>query len=190
MKKTAVVLALMTLIALPAGIRAQNAAQEPATAKADTASPPDHFYKLNLTVEETNESGKAVNSRTFVATIEATPHFAQSIRTGDRVPVATSENSYQYMDLGVDFDIASVKEVGNGISFRLTANVSSFATPLPSNNGGAQPSGGALSRPVVRQNKWDSGVLIPIGKPTVVFSADDLQGKGKMQVEVTATRID
>lgn len=188
MKKTALVLALITLVAVPAAVRAQNAAPEPA--KVDNASAPDHFYKLNLTVEETNESGKVVNSRTFVATIETTPHFSQSIRTGDRVPVAMSENSYQYMDLGVDFDIAVVRELGNNLSFRLTANVSSFATPIPSNNGGAQPSGEALSRPVVRQNKWDCGVLIPIGKSTVVFSADDLQGKGKMQVELTATRVD
>ena len=43
---------------------------------------------------------------------------------------------------------------------------------------------------MVRQNKWDSTVLIPIGKATVVYSADDLDSKGKMQVEVTAVRVE
>jgi hypothetical protein len=33
-------------------------------------------------------------------------------------------------------------------------------------------------------------VLIPIGKPTVVFSSDDLGDKGKLQVELTATRVE
>jgi hypothetical protein len=44
--------------------------------------------------------------------------------------------------------------------------------------------------PVIRQNKWDSTVLIPIGKPTVVFSSDDLDDRGKLQVELTATRME
>ena len=195
MKKSVILLAVMTLMALPVGIRAQNAAPE--TARAENAKPADHFYKLNLTVQETNEAGKVVNGRTFVATIETSPGFSQSIRTGDKVPIETSANQYSYLDLGVDFDIALVKEIGNSISFRLTANVSSYANPMRASNGGAEPSNGgsqpssdAANRPVIRQNRWDSGVLIPVGKPTVVFSADDLQGKGKMQVEVTATRID
>ncbi len=47
-----------------------------------------------------------------------------------------------------------------------------------------------VGEPVIRQNVWDSTVLVPIGKPTVVFSSDDLDSKGKMQVEVTATRVE
>jgi hypothetical protein len=29
-----------------------------------------------------------------------------------------------------------------------------------------------------------------VGKPTLVFSADDLDSKGKMQVVVTATKVE
>jgi hypothetical protein len=29
--------------------------------------------------------------------------------------------------------------------------------------------------------------VLPIGKPSIVFSSDNLENKGKMQVEVTAT---
>jgi hypothetical protein len=47
-----------------------------------------------------------------------------------------------------------------------------------------------IGEPVIRQNSWDSTVAIPIGKPTVVGSSDDLDSKGKLQVEVTATRVE
>lgn len=190
MKKKALIFAVAAVAVAATGLPAQESADQPS--KAAGPRPPDHYYKLNLAVEETNDAGKIVNARTFIATVETMPGPTQSIRTGDRVPVEMGSPAvWQYMDLGVDFDISGVKECGADLCFRLGANVSSFATPMPSNSTETQSSGGGASnRPVVRQNKWDSGLLIPIGKPTVVFSADDLQGKGKMQVEVTATRID
>jgi hypothetical protein len=43
---------------------------------------------------------------------------------------------------------------------------------------------------VIRQNSWQASVLIPVGKPTVVFSSDALENKGGMQVSMTATRLD
>ena len=40
-----------------------------------------------------------------------------------------------------------------------------------------------------RQTKWGANVLAPLGKPTVIFSSDDLTTKGQTQLEVTATPI-
>jgi hypothetical protein len=188
MKKTAIVLVMMTtLAAAPAATRAQDGAQDSANPKT-AANTPEHFYKLNLTVEEINEAGKADNTRTFVTMVKTAPGFTQSVRTGDRVPVQTGSGSsalpqtqFTYIDMGVNIDIAQLKDEGNQLSFRLTANVSSFAK---------SESIGGINEPVIRQKKWDSAVVVPVGKPTVVFSADDLEDKGKMQVEVTATRID
>lgn len=183
MKKAAIVLALMVLSAAPLAVRGQES-QDRSTA--GNANPPEHFYKLNLTVEEIDDAGKVTNARSFATTLKTAPGFTQSVRTGDRVPVATgtsgSNTQYTYIDSGVDMDISQVKDSGNQLSFRLTANVSSFAK--------AGATIGAVQEPIIRQNKWDSAVLIPIGKPTVVFSADDLNDKGKMQVELTATRVD
>lgn len=181
MKKTAIVFAMMALVAVPATMRAQDAAQESAKA----ANAPEHFYKLNLTVEEINEAGKVANARTFVTLVKTGPGNTQSVRTGDRVPVQTGVSGpaaqFTYVDVGVNVDINQLRESGNQLSFRLTANVSSFAKSETISG---------LNEPVIRQKKWDSAVLIPIGKPTVVFSADDLEDKGKMQVEVTATKLD
>jgi hypothetical protein len=46
-----------------------------------------------------------------------------------------------------------------------------------------------MRQPVVRQNQWQAGVIVPLKKPTVVFSSDDLTTKRQMQVELTATPI-
>jgi hypothetical protein len=43
---------------------------------------------------------------------------------------------------------------------------------------------------VIRQNTWVGPVVIPVGKPTVVFSSDALESKGGMQVSVTATLLE
>jgi hypothetical protein len=153
-----------------------------------SAKPPEHFYKLNLTLEDVNDAGKVVNTRTYVATID-TGTGTREIRTGARVPIVTGDagnssvTQWQYIDVGVNFDVREVKEQGEKLGFNLTADVSSIA----SDDGKASSAGG---HPVIRSNKWQSTVLIPIGKPTVVFSADDLDSKGKMQVEVTAVKVE
>ncbi|MGC2298490.1 MAG: hypothetical protein WA476_06780 [Acidobacteriaceae bacterium] len=175
------VLAMLVLCA-PTTILAQEASGEKAEAPAKAAAP-DHFYKLNFTVEEVNEAGKVTNSRTYEETIEVPTHRPQQIRTGAKIPVAMSENQFQYMDVGINFDVFEPKEVGEKLSFNLTADISSLASPTA---GGA----GNPSHPVVRQNKWSSDILVAPGRPSVVFSADDLDSKGKMQVELTATRVD
>lgn len=178
MKKTALFLVISSLAPLP--LLAQEAAQ-PASQK-----PPIHYYKLNLTVQEINDAGQAVNARSYVATVETGSNM-QQIRTGSRVPVITGSTAspqttqFTYIDVGVDFDVRDVQEVEGRLALKLRADVSSISE---------QQNIGNSREPVVRQDKWDSGVLIPIGKPTVVFSADDLNDKGKMQVELTATRID
>lgn len=155
--------------------------------------PPDHYYKLNLTVEQLNDAGRVQNSRVYVMTIASGNDLKpgqmgsipeQQIRTGARVPVATGtgggSTQWQYVDVGVDFDVRHVSETGGELAFELVADVSSIA-PTPST---------LVNAPVIRQNKWDSTVVIAVGKPTLVFSADDLDDKGRMQVEVTATPVE
>lgn len=177
MIKSAIFLAV-SMLTLP--LLAQEGAQ-PASQK-----PPAHYYKLNLTVQETTNSGQVTNARTYVTTVRTGGNL-QQIRTGTRVPVitgtgtGTQSTQFTYIDLGVDFDVRDVEEIGDRLGLQLNANVSSLA---------AQENIGELKEPVIRQNKWDSAVVIPIGKSTVVFSADDLNDKGKMQVEVTATKLD
>lgn len=180
MKKFATIFAITGMALLSVGALAQgNSGNE-------AAKPPVHFYKLNFTLEEVNEAGKITNTRSYVATIAtASGGESQQIRTGSRIPIATgAENGstqFQYVDVGVNFDVRRANEIGDKLSFFLASEISSIAS---------QTQIAGTGEPIIRQNRWDSMVLIPIGKPTTVFSADDLDSKGKMQVELTATRID
>ncbi len=86
---------------------------------------------------------------------------------------------FQYVDVGVNFDIDGVHEIDSKLSLRLKAEVSSVASKDDS----------PQHQPVIRQNSWRAPVLVPIGKPTVVFRSDSLDSKGAMQVTLTASRI-
>ena|ERR1700744_2681649 len=140
------------------------------------------FYRLLFTVQEVGENGKIANSRVFSTSItnDHSLEFEQ-IRTGTRVPVKTNDKGeIQYLDIGVNIDCKDAHEMDGKLALQVTAQISSLGTETGISN----------STPVVRQNRWQASVLVPLGKPSVIFSSDDLQGKGKLQVEMTATRIE
>jgi hypothetical protein len=88
---------------------------------------------------------------------------------------------FTYQNVGVQIDVRNAHEIGRQLTLDLTANVNSlggFATIVTN-----------FQEPIIRQNKWESWVLIPIGKATVVFNSDDLDSKGSMQMVVTATLL-
>jgi hypothetical protein len=191
MKTIVTLVAVFTLSLLPLATRAQDS-QGPATPVS-----PQHFYRLHFAVAELDGAGKVTNTRTYEETVSTTGagHSVgdQQIKTGSRVPIATgsyaagadaarlANTQFQYIDLGVNLDVREATEHGEMLGFRLKAEVSSVAR---------QTEIDGVGEPVIRQNVWDSSVSIPVGKPTVVFSSDDLDSKGKMQVEVTATRVE
>lgn len=187
MKRFAILAAALLFAATPLCLRAQSA-NPPAV------QTPKHFYQLKLVVEEVNEAGTIINSRTYQTTVSTDPKSPpQTLKTGSRVPVATGSYSgttggapenvqFQYIDLGVDARVEHTEEVGNDLEFRLRMEVSSMAAHSETIAG--------VIEPVIRQNAWDSDVVVPVGKPTVVFSSDDLDSKGRMQVQITATPIE
>jgi hypothetical protein len=147
------------------------------TCVAEDAVPPK-FYKLDFVVKEVDGT-KVLNARTY-STEVSTGQPPGQIRTGSKVPVATGSSSFTYIDVGVSIDCRSVKEASGDLSLRVDADVSSVAQESPTPGG---------LPPVVRQNKWASDVTVPLKKPTVVFSSDDLTTKHQMQLELTATPI-
>lgn len=191
MKTIVTFVAVFMLALFPAGMGAQDS--QPAA-----PASPQHFYRLHFAVGELDGAGKVTNMRTYDETVATTGNGHspgdQQIKTGSRVPIATgsyagnngvpghlANTQFQYIDLGVNLDVREVTEHAEMLGFRLKAEISSVAR---------QTEIGGVGEPVIRQNVWDSTVLVPIGKSTVVFSSDDLDSKGKMQVEVTATKVD
>ncbi|MEP7363817.1 MAG: hypothetical protein ABI972_11225 [Acidobacteriota bacterium] len=140
------------------------------------------FYKLDFVVKELDDN-KVVSAKSYTtfATSDQKERYVCSVRTGNRVPYQAALNSWQYADVGVNIDCAGAARDWNGqIMLSVVAEIST----LPS---GAEATPNAL--PTVRQNKWNSTVVLPIGKATTLFSSDDLNSKRKMQLELTATLI-
>ena len=141
---------------------------------------PVHFYHLTLVVQEVDASGKPFNSRSYSTTISTGTGVggANSIRTGSRVPVNNGVAQYNYIDIGNNFDVRYVHEVNRELSFYAHADISSYT-----------PTENTAIPPIIRHNQWESTVIIPIGKPTVIFSSDALESKNAMQVVATVTPI-
>jgi hypothetical protein len=90
-----------------------------------------------------------------------------------------TRQSFQYIDMGVNIDCRAIKEEDRGLSLYVSATITSMpvdpATPSPS--------------PTVRNNTWSSTIIVPLKKPTLIFSSDDPMSKRQMQLELTATPI-
>jgi hypothetical protein len=169
---------------------AQESAPPPEPAKASQA--PAHFYRLDFVVQEMGADGKSTNTRSYTATVSTDSRdHGTSVRTNSRIPIAIGSpqkgsngeeignTQWQYQNVGVDIDARNAREIGRQLSLDLVADVSSVAGM----------SDATLHQPVIRQNKWQASILIPIGKATVVFTSDSLDSKGSMQVVVTATAL-
>jgi hypothetical protein len=171
------------LSAAPLAVRAQSSGSA-------QAKPEQHFLKLDFVVREVDPSGKVVNARSYTSSTVTGDEGFRSIRTGSRVPVRTSDGNgganvqYQYIDAGVNIDFGEAMLTGNEVSISVKGDVSSFAKPSEEVAGSA-----SLKELVIRQNKWDATVLVPLGKPTIIFSSDDVTTRNKMQMELTATMM-
>jgi hypothetical protein len=173
MRKSILICLVLALTAGSARLFAQQDAQK-------SSNPAPQFYRLLFTVQEVGESGKITNSRVYSTSI-TNDHNFEHIRTGTRVPVKTNDKGeIQYLDIGVNIDCGDAREMDGKLALGVTTEISSLAAETGNSN----------PTPVLRQNRWQASVLVPIGKPSVIFSSDDLQGKGKVQVELTATRIE
>lgn len=186
MKAIATFIAAFALSLLPATVQAQSAPES-------TPPPPQHFYRLHFAVEELDAEGKVTNARTYDETVVTGPGPDQQIKTGSRIPIATgsyassgspanlTNTQFQYIDLGIALDARGVHDNGDKLTLRLKAEITSIAR---------QTEIAGVGQPVIRENTWDSTLTVPIGKPTVVYSSDDLDSKGRTQIEVTATRVE
>jgi hypothetical protein len=188
------ILCCLLLLALVVGQKtfAQNAGGASAKTEdsAKPAAPPIHYYQLQFVVEELGADGKPVNSRTYWTTVNTGDRNTMSIRSGSRVPVATSpvasnsvsalvNQQFTYVDVGVNIDSRDTHEVGNKLAINLTADLTGLAQ-LPDADTHLR---------VTRQNRWQATILIPVGKPTVAFASDSLDSKGSTRLMVTATLL-
>jgi hypothetical protein len=81
------------------------------------------------------------------------------------------------MEVGVNLDCRNVRDLQSRLVLVVSADISRA--------GGEPTTPGQL----IHNTKWSSGVVVPIGKPTVIFASDDPTTKLQLQLELTATPI-
>jgi hypothetical protein len=145
-------------------------------AQTPTPPAPKKFYRLDFVVREM-DGDQVINSRNY-STTASTQNQLCSIRAGSKVPVNTGNSVQEYL-VGVYIDCRSLEDRGDQLDLFVSASVSSFADP-------SEKPG---SPRVVRDNRWESQVVLPLRKPTILFSSDDPSSKRKMQLVLTATPI-
>ena len=139
---------------------------------AQAVKEPAKFYKLDFVVKEV-EAGKVLTAKNYSVIVSNGQKGQSEIRAGSKVPVGEPGN-YHMIDVGTNIDCNSVTESHDELSFYLVAEVSSLLQETD-------------PHPVIRQNRWVSTVIVPLKKPSVVFSSDDNTTKRVMELEVTAT---
>jgi hypothetical protein len=124
---------------------------------------------------QANSDGKITNSRIYSIIVAATAgsQRLQSIRTGDRIPAANN-----YIDVGTNIDTNDIRLTDHTLSLRVDVESSS-----------ALKTDTASGLPLIRRTTWGSQVIVPLSKPTVIFTADNVSDTGKTELELTATEI-
>jgi hypothetical protein len=165
MKRTAIFLVLTLIASLGFAQTETKPPEDPTT-----------FYRLDFVVKEL-DGGKLVNSRAYSMSISNARNSQNaSIRTGSRVPVIAESGKSTYIEVGISFDCRAARQIGSELALYVSADISSVPEP-------------ASNPPLIRNNRWGGDVIVPLRKPTIVFSSDDAMSKRQMQLELTATPI-
>ena len=150
---------------------------QPPTSKAPTST-----YKLDYVFSEMQD-GKRINARSYSALVRLSDRG--SIRLGNRVPVVSASskegNQFQYLDIGVNIDCRVEQELDSGINLFTNVETSSLAPDQPGEN--------RTGAPVIRQIRYSLDNVVPLGKQTLLGSADEVDGTRRLQVEVTVTKV-
>jgi hypothetical protein len=181
---------MVVLVLLSSGFAQQHtkvAADLPAkkdTAEIPDAKAPDSFYKLSFVLYEM-EDGKRVNQRdyTMIGKIMGPPARV-SIMT--RVPIYTEEKKMTYIDAGLSLNCTLREHTGGKLQALCDADISGFVRPEQLPEGRAT---GVLA-PVLRSTRTSSSTVLSPGKAAIITSVDDINSTKRMQIEVTATKVD
>jgi hypothetical protein len=137
-------------------------------------------YKVEFSVYEV-ENGKRLNVRKYM-TLADEGDFAR-IRVGSQVPYVVGgvgSGGYQYKDIGMNIDCRP-RTRDNGVLLDMTVEMSSVLKPEASYQ--------SNEHPVFRTDKSSLTAVLPLGKPTVVSTMDDVSSDRRYEIEVTATKV-
>jgi len=144
----------------------------------------ENFFKLAFVMYELDDA-KRTNQRDYMM-IGRTDNQPSSIRVSTRVPVYTEEKKMTYVDAGLTIRCSMKEQVDRRVQLHCDIEVSSFVRPEQiASSGNAGP-----AAPVLRTTRAESWALLTLGKPAILNTVDDINSTKRMQVEVTATKLD
>jgi hypothetical protein len=190
---------IFTKVILVLALASSLAAQQPAK---DTAEQPakdqpqkkevlagrdgntENFFKLAFVMYELDDA-KRTNQRDYMM-IGKTDNHPSSIRVSTRVPVYAEEKKVTYIDAGLSIRCSLKEQMDRRVQFQCDIEISSFVRPEQiASSGNAGP-----AAPVLRTTRTESWALLTLGKPAILTTVDDINSAKRMQIEVTATKID
>ena len=187
MKKS---LVLFTLLLLAVAARAMQQDpvkkdQEASTKAPEVAKPPaPSTYKVAISIFELQD-GKRINQRDYSLLLQGDDRGSNKLKIGTRAPISVDNDKITYADVGFDVDCSLSETPNNKVAIRLDLNLTSFA--IPEQNTDPRTAG---LRPVLRGVTEHVRAILTPGRPQVVASVDDVNSNKRMQVEVTATKVD
>lgn len=144
---------------------------------------PRNRYKLTYTFTEM-EGGKRVGTQHFSMLVTAGQRM--TLKEGSRVPLVTGtytpggsaavQTQYQYVDVGMNFDV-TLTETAAGALVKTKVEQSSSA-----------PSGNQM-QPVIRQVSFEGSPTLVLGKPAIVASVDMPESTRHVDVEVVMEAV-
>lgn len=149
----------------------------------------NNFFKLAFVLYEVDD-GKRINQRDYMM-IGRTDNQPSSIRVATKVPITTlekgDEKQYTYTDVGLRINCSMKEQVDRRLQLHCDIEISSFIRPeqIANATGNAGP-----AAPFLRATRIDSWALMTLGKPSVLSTVDDINSAKRMQIEVTATKLD
>jgi hypothetical protein len=151
--------------------------------KPQPAAQSNSAYRLEYVFSEL-QNGKKINSRAYSTLINVGERG--SIRLGSRIPIITSQSAadfkqFQYLDIGANIDCRIVRETDAGVALYTTVDMTSAAPEQPGEN--------RTGAPIVRQTKMQVNNIVPLEKRTLIGSGDQIDGTGRFDLEVTATKV-
>ena len=183
MLRSIVVLGLAGLMSLTCLAQSDASASDKKPNTAQTASNGSkQFYHLQFAVQEV-ENERVINSRSYSMIMSGME--GSSIRAGEKVPFSSSSGAntqWQQIDVGVNIDCKELEITANGVSLDVKAEISSV---MESKGANSPPA----SLPIIRNNQWESRVILSLKQPSILFSSDDPASKRTMQLKLTITPI-
>lgn len=145
-------------------------------------------YKIDYVFSELLDN-KKVNARSYTVLVAASEKA--SLRLGSRIPVATGAfgtnskegtpavpmpTQFTYMDIGVSID-CTVDALDPDVGLHTNVDISRLA---PENR---------IGQPIVRNTRISVHNVLPLGKLTVLTSADEVDTTGRFQIEATVSKV-